>query len=367
MKICSNFDAGSILVNSIDAHTATLSLKKDSSAGFMQWFYFKVQVDKLTHCTFSIINAGESSYPDGWVDYNVCYSYDRQSWSRIKSYYNEKILSFDLLPEQQSFYIAYFAPYSFERHLDFLSYAQISPLCELVPVCNTVDGRELTMLKIGQGDKCYWITARQHPGESMAEWFIEGFVEKLLDEDDTVSQKLLSEATFYVIPNMNPDGSVRGNLRTNASGANLNREWLSPTIDKSPEVFYVRKLMHEIGVDLFLDIHGDEAIPYNFVAGNEGNPSYGIKIQQLEDKFKSILLEVSSEFQTKFWYDLDKPGEADLSKATNYVGEYFDCLAYTIEMPFKDNMNCPDTSQGWSIKRSKKFSEDIILTLFKML
>ena len=34
---------------------------------------------------------------------------------------------------------------------------------------------------------------------------------------------------------MNPDGSWRGHLRTNASGANLNREWADPTPDKSPE------------------------------------------------------------------------------------------------------------------------------------
>lgn len=35
---------------------------------------------------------------------------------------------------------------------------------------------------------------------------------------------------------MNPDGSYRGHLRTNASGANLNREWKEPTLEKSPEV-----------------------------------------------------------------------------------------------------------------------------------
>ena len=35
---------------------------------------------------------------------------------------------------------------------------------------------------------------------------------------------------------MNPDGSYRGHLRTNACGANLNREWKTPTLEKSPEV-----------------------------------------------------------------------------------------------------------------------------------
>ena len=42
---------------------------------------------------------------------------------------------------------------------------------------------------------------------------------------------------------MNPDGAVRGHLRTNACGANLNREWCTageyeaPTLARSPTVF----------------------------------------------------------------------------------------------------------------------------------
>ena len=39
---------------------------------------------------------------------------------------------------------------------------------------------------------------------------------------------------------MNPDGSVLGNLRTNAAGANLNREWLQP-LERSPEVLAVTR------------------------------------------------------------------------------------------------------------------------------
>ena len=81
---------------------------------------------------------------------------------------------------------------------------------------------------------------------------------------------------------MNPDGSYRGHLRTNAVGANLNREWLEPTMERSPEVYLVREQMLNIGVDMFLDIHGDEALPYNFVAGCEGNPSYDERNQALE-------------------------------------------------------------------------------------
>jgi len=47
------------------------------------------------------------------------------------------------------------------------------------------------------------------------------------------------------VPNMNPDGSWRGHLRTNAAGANLNREWAAPSAERSPEVLLVRNKMDQ--------------------------------------------------------------------------------------------------------------------------
>ena len=87
--------------------------------------------------------------------------------------------------------------------------------------------------------------------------------------DDPVARVLLERAVFHVVPNMNPDGSARGNLRTNAAGANLNREWLEPSAERSPEVLCVRTAMHATGVAAFLDVHGDEGLPYVFVDGGE--------------------------------------------------------------------------------------------------
>ena len=57
-----------------------------------------------------------------------------------------------------------------------------------------------------------------------------------------------------------PDGSVLGHLRTNAKGANLNREWAAPAEDYAPEVACVLRRMQETGCDAFLDVHGDEEV-----------------------------------------------------------------------------------------------------------
>ncbi len=64
----------------------------------------------------------------------------------------------------------------------------------------------------------------------------EGFLERLLDSHSALARHALQKAVFYVVPNMNPDGSWRGHLRTNAAGANLNREWAKPSLETSPEV-----------------------------------------------------------------------------------------------------------------------------------
>ena len=114
---------------------------------------------------------------------------------------------------------------------------------------------------------------------------------------------------------------------------------------------------------MFLDIHGDEAIPYNFVAGCEGNPNYDERLKNLEDTFKTAWAAASPDFQDVYKYDDDEPGKGDLRIATNYVGQTFNCLAYTVEMPFKDNHNLPDEAYGWSPERCKKFGEDVVIAI----
>jgi murein tripeptide amidase MpaA len=272
-------------------------------------------------------------------------------------------------------YFAYFEPYSYELHLDLLASASQSPHVTLERLGGTLDGRDMTLLRITDSAgtlpvaerKRVWLIARQHPGETMAEWFIEGFLERLLDTDDAVSRVLLQRCVFYLVPNMNPDGAVRGNLRTNAAGANLNREWAEPTLERSPEVYLVRQRMLDIGVDLNLDVHGDEALPYNFVVGSEGNPGYTPQIAALEDAFKNAWMANCPEFQDQYNYGRSEPGTANPTLATNWIAQQFGCLALTIEMPFKDNAQLPDAATGWSGVRSKRLGASVLQPLLAVL
>ncbi|WP_218418462.1 M14 family metallopeptidase [Alteromonas lipotrueae] len=367
MHISSQFDSGNIDVLSAESvEDIRLAIPKDNQSEFAQWFHFRLVGESFVTHTMTITDLAKSAYPDGWKGYNVLASYDRQTWFRIPSEFDGDNLTFSLTLEQPSVYFAYFIPYSYERHLDLVHDAQMSLLCEHRFLGLTLDGRDMSMLVIGEeapNKKKVWVTARQHPGESMAEWCAEGLIYRLLDEQDGLARQLLDNAVFYVVPNMNPDGSARGHLRTNAVGTNLNREWATPSADKSPEVLYVMDAMEKIGVDMFVDLHGDEALPYNFVAGCEGNPSYSDEIKVLENTFKDTLLNATPEFQDEFGYDKDAPGEGNLTVAANAVGEKFNCMSYTVEMPFKDNADVPDEIYGWSVQRSRQLGEDLLIAV----
>ncbi|PSV26272.1 hypothetical protein C9J44_18065 [Photobacterium sp. GB-27] len=373
MKIFSNFESGSINVVKADSKDdIQLTIPNDNNSELHQWFHFRLETEAQQPHNFTILDLANSAYPEGWKGYDVVASYDREEWFRIPAEFDGDKLTFSVIPENESMYFAYFAPYSYDRHQDLLHLAQSHYNCRLETLGHTLDNRDMSLLVIGdestaENKKKVWVIARQHPGETMAEWFAEGLIQRLLDETDTVGRALLEKAVFYIVPNMNPDGSARGHLRLNAIGVNLNREWQTPSLENSPEVFYVREKMFETGVDLFLDIHGDEAIPYNFVAGSEGIPSYDARFENLENMFKQALLTITPEFQVEHGYDKDKPGEANLTVGSNWVAEEFKCLSYTIEMPFKDHNNQPDSLYGWSPERSVAFGSDTLAAVLVVM
>lgn len=371
MFISSHFDSGNIeVVDASDASNIRLRIRKDEQSDFFQWFHFKLFSQADSAHRFVIEEADKAAYPGGWEGYRAMASYDRENWFRVDTHFDGKNLIIEHTPEQETVFYAYFVPYSYERHLDLLQAAQQSSWVEQRVLGQTLDGRDMTLLQIGEpgeGKKTIWITARQHPGESMAEWYIEGLLKRLLDDDDGVARLLLDKAVFYVVPNMNPDGSVRGHLRTNAKGVNLNREWQSPSMENSPEVYLVREQMVQTGVDFYLDIHGDEAIPYNFVAGAEGTPSYSTRIETLENEFKQALLNATPEFQVEHGYERDAPGQANLTVASANVGDSFNCLAFTVEMPFKDNDDIANPDTAWSDVRSQQFGYDTLAAVLAVV
>ncbi|TXI98288.1 MAG: hypothetical protein E6Q32_10330 [Neisseriales bacterium] len=363
------FDAGSIVVHDIsNPQNLRFGIRNDTNSHFAQWFYFQLSNIREQELNLSLEGLDKTAYPDGWDGYNVCASYDNQNWFRIDSSFANNTLSWSLTPECNSIYFAYFEPYSYARHLELIGFANECDNVQHQIIGQTAEGRNLDLLVIGNPDaeRKVWITARQHPGESMAEWFMEGLIYRLCDEQDAVSINLLKNHVFYLVPNMNPDGAYHGNLRTNTTGTNLNREWLTPSIDKSPEVYHTRNKMLETGVDIFFDIHGDEALPFVFTSGCEDNPSFSTKQNALQQQFEELFPLINPDYQTKVGYPKGHFSSESATVGTKWVGNQFDCLAYTLEMPFKDNANLPNDLYGWNGERSSLLGASL-LTMLSLL
>lgn len=367
MFISSKFESGSIaVVAASDPKDIRVKLIPDQNSTLSQWFYFCLTTEPgKPHC-LKIVDLKTSAYPEGWENYQVLASYDRQTWFRVPTSFDGDTLTIPFTPKQASIFFAYSTPYTYERHLDWLHTAQQSPRCAITPIGRSLEGRDIHMLTIGEagpGKRKCWFIGRQHCGETMAEWFSEGLCERLLDPQDPVARALLEKAVFYVVPNVNPDGTARGHQRMNAAGVDLNREWLEPTVEKSPEVLCVRQQMQTTGVDFCLDAHGDENIPYVFLAARELTD----RIESLRARFKTEFLAATPEFQVVHGYTAAPGTPVNLTVAVNYIGKTFDCVSFTLEIPFKDNLLLPDPDYGWSASRSKKLGADCLLPLLKIV
>lgn len=365
------FDSGNIEVLSVDGACARLTLVKDHMSDFAQWFHFRVTGAEGQAVELKITGLNESAFTGGWPGYDACVSEDREYWARTASSFDKDeeggTLTIQYTPVSNIAYFAYFAPYSMERHHDLIAEAASCEGVELTRIGTTLDGQPLDMLQMGEGDKQVWLYARQHPGETQAEWWMEGALECLTDPADPVARALLQRCRFHIVPNCNPDGSRRGHLRTNAVGTNLNREWAEPSAEKSPEVLAIRNKMDETGVDFAMDVHGDEAIPAVFLAGYEGIPSWSDAFGEEFYRYERILDRRTPDFQTELGYPKTPAGRANLGISTNQVAERFGACAMTLEMPYKDLADAPEPEQGWSPERCKLLGRECLAALLEWL
>lgn len=352
-----------------------------------QSFYFRASVKGIkapTTVNFCVENAGDASYAKAWkgsTTFVTSTPSNPHSWTRKEDTeydatcghltWNHRYKS------NGSAYFAYFPPYSYERHCDLVSRCEASPDASVESLGRTLDGREIDYVTTGSGDRVCWIIHRQHPGENMAEYYAEGLLTRLLGLDtegsvDGLVHRLRKMYTFHLVPCMCLDGAVRGHLRTNACGANLNREWCptgkegsdgyydAPSLERSPEVYHVLKKMDETGVDAFLDIHGDEALPFNFLAGSEGMPNWGARLKSLHGAFLAAYERTNPDMQRKISYEPDEPNQGLSNICSNQVGRRFDCFSATLEMPFKDCLSNPDPARGWNAARASALGASVL-------
>jgi murein tripeptide amidase MpaA len=366
LRIDDDFFAGSIdVLRAPSRGDVELALRPDSAADVRQWFAFDVKDDALRTRDLVVRGVGEATYPDGFVDYEAMVSYDGDSWTRAPTQYDGSDLIITHEPRQKKTRYAYFAPYSMRRLEKALAKLAHAVHCDVAPIVSSTEGRPVYVASLGPEDaaRTVWIIAAQHPGETPALWFMHGLMKRLRRGDAAVRQ-LLGSTRLCLAPLVNPDGAARGNMRTSATGANLNRCWVDPDPEEACEVAALLERMDATGVDLFLDVHADEECSYAFPAGCEGNPSFDVALADAEGALRGDLAASFAEFLDEPFYELDAPGEAELTCAANQIGERHGAVSLTLELPMKGDGG-GRVRAGWSPKRAVKAGESLVDVLLR--
>jgi murein tripeptide amidase MpaA len=122
--------------------------------------------------------------------------------------------------------------------------------------------------------------------------------------------------------------------------------------------------MQETGVDCFLDVHGDEELPFNFLVGAEKSKNWGPRLEALHGAFVGAYIRANNDMQREVGYEPpEDESQAQPNEATNAVANRYDCLSVTLEMPFKDCLTNPDPRKGWSPNRSRMLGASVIEAL----
>ncbi|WP_306118080.1 MULTISPECIES: M14-type cytosolic carboxypeptidase [unclassified Roseitalea] len=362
VTVSAGFEAGSIRV--LRAHapdSIRVRLSGDPTAGDLQWFYFRVSGLAGRGCRIEFDNAdavarldGREDVPDCWTGYRPFCSRDAQTWFRCDAHYQNGVLTIIGPEAADTLWFAYYPPYPMQRHAALIGRAVADPRVRLDTLGTTPDGHEIDLLRIGTpapGKPKVWLMGRQHPSETMAGFFMEGLLARLLDPADALGRHLVDTLDLHVIPTVNPDGSRRGHTRTNARAMNLNRAWADPDPATALEVVLIRDRMRAEGVDFCLDVHGDEELPYVFLGGPLEIPSRSERLSRLFDDYAHAMERACPAYALADPYPGGAPQTADLRMAWNWVAEEFNCLSVLLEMPFKDTHRQPDPDMGWSPAR----------------
>lgn len=382
ITVTSAIPNGSIeVVSAVRSDDVRLRLRRDPGPDQLAigYFHFLTLGGRGERWRFRIENAGTDAtarldgregYEDSWTGTGPHVSYDLRDWFRIPARLDGSAWVFEHVPASDACFYSRWAPYSPDDDLRTLARAAATPGVVVDSLGTSVQGRPIARIRIGEpgpGRRVCWVVARQHPSEMMGGYFVEAMLERLLDRDDPVARQLLRGAVFHVVPNINPDGSALGHTRANAAGANLNREWVAPTLTASPEVVHVRDEMERTGVDFFLDCHGDEELRCVFLGGPLEIPSRSVRLAELFGAFERSWNAASPDYELGHPYPGGPPAEADLRMAWNWVGERFQCLSVLLEQPFKDTSWMRDERAGWSPPRARRLGTSLPAALLGVL
>ena len=312
---------------------------KNTKRKYQNWFYFKSNDVQRKSMTYTIQNI--NVFGNDWKGFNVCYSYDNKNWKRIKTSFlkKNKTLTWKHRSTKKNVYFAYYPPYTTVMKQKMMMKYKNKKGAK----AKTLGKSKVDALILGNGPLKIFIVARQHPGESIGSWMIEGFLKEYFSD---VQRKVVQDVfTFYIIPMANPDGVKLGHWYTNKKGQNLNRSWRH---NKTSETNAIKKLMTEKKALLYLDLHGDEGASKHFITSCIESKN------KVRKPFNNTMAKFCPNFQKEDYY----------KRHAHKVYGTMDCFdkerTLTIEGAMKHSLYKHKTIQDEGIKIGKAIYKTVI-------
>jgi hypothetical protein len=271
------------------------------------WFYFRLDGVAGRDLTIDLTElAGEYNYRrhngSGLRHMKPVYSYDNREWIHFDGGDFDaegSFLRLSLKPLRERVWIARQPPYTTQHLRALMDGVRGHPALKEEVVGKTVEGRPMPLLTVtnprtpDKGKPVIWLMARQHAWESGTSWVAEGALRFLLS-DDPAAARIRDGFIVKIFPMADPDGVVRGGVRYNVHGYDLNRNWDTGDPKLMPEIFSQRKTILDWvdagrSVDLFVTLHNTEAA--DFIQGplTAGGPP----MRALGERFQKLLDETS--------------------------------------------------------------------------
>ena len=310
MKIINNYESSSIDAIEEKGNRIVVSPKKEKD-GYANYYNFIISNLCNKEGTLVIRNLDKMKYIPR--EYNLLYKtssgeYKKIDKDRIDIIDNEVLIK---ILKNEEIEISSYPKYTYSDLINYLDSKKIK--------YENID--DLIKIVIGdESKKSIFILGRQHPGETLSSFFIEGVLEYLINNRN-------DEYSFIIFPMVSVTG-VKDGCHRYTHGNDYNRLWNKTGVIK--EIDYIKNELSNHNVSTFVDVHGDEDDDFDYIRTSMklGDNFAGIQVLKDRNMFVRIIRELIRQHKLP-----------NLSEKTSreYVASIYKCDNILIELSLCDS------------------------------
>ena len=332
MKIVNNYDGSSIeiLKNEEEKNIVILSPIKENSK-FSNYYNFIIKNDKNEKGIVILKNLNGLSYEKSINELIPLFKnkkglYEKINEKRINIQDNN--LEIEILENEEIEISSYprYTQYNLDKFLNEIK-LDIKDNNRVVKELIIGDNTQKTIVIIG----------RQHPGETLSSYFIEGIISYIIE-----NKEKLKDTCFLIFPIVNKNGVKNGNHRY-YNGYDYNRMWNTNGILE--EIDYIKKELSNYNIKLFIDVHCDEITQKDYIRFNDKNIVDNIEVISDPSKLNRFVRALIK--QRKIISFKDKT-------AREYIKDKYKCDSMLVELSLSSNNEEKSKNQG------KEFIKEIL-------